>query len=152
MQDDVIESGAEAGFAEGWEVPAEGAIPAESEPREEPEEFPGETSEEAPEGSRSAGPEEREQDFRLFLEMFPGVGARDVPREVWERVQEGESLCSAYQRYNTEALQEELMWLRERAAALEREQANRRRSAGSQRTAGSGQGRKDPFDQGWDSM
>ncbi len=78
----------------------------------------------------------RREDFAAFIRAYPQVKATDIPREVWEAVRGGESLTSAYGRFETRALREENKGLRERLAALEQSERNRERSAGSQRSAG----------------
>lgn len=156
-------------FAEGWEDETGGLVndgreteevpemPPDEPAAEEPEEAASEEPVEpeppiAPPEARAVDPAARDRDFRHFLEEFPTVNARDVPKEVWERVNAGESLTTAYMRYEARTLREENRKLRETIKAEERERENRRRSAGSQRSAGAGDGRRDPFEMGWNDV
>ncbi len=86
---------------------------------------------------------EREADFVRFVEAYPHVNARSIPKSVWRGVIRGESLVAAYARYEAETLREENRVLRQT-------EANRRRSAGSQRGVGAGERRRDAFEDGWE--
>ncbi len=110
--------------------------------------FSGETREEGPgetaaEETPSAADPSREADFVRFVTEYPEVDAKDIPREVWQRVAAGDSLVTAYARYEARALREENRRIRQT-------QENRRRSAGSQLGAGSGARRFDAFESGWE--
>lgn len=48
-----------------------------------------------------------EEDIALFHELFPGVKAKEIPEEVWERVEQGESLSAAYALYTVETMRKE---------------------------------------------
>ena len=94
-------------------------------------------------GPASAGGESREADFIRFINEYPQVEAGDIPPEVWQRVKSGESLVTAYARYEARTLREENRRLRQT-------QENRFRSAGSQRGTGSAAPRRDAFEEGWE--
>lgn len=76
------------------------------------------------------------EDFAAFIRAYPDVMASDIPREVWDAVRGGESLTSAYSRFEARSLREENRGLRERLGALEQRGRNREKSAGSQKSAG----------------
>ena len=73
---------------------------------EEAAEPDGEPSAEKPtDGSPSDGSGEEEQkervkeDIALFHELFPSVPAGEIPEEVWQKVERGESLAASYALY-----------------------------------------------------
>lgn len=41
-------------------------------------------------------PRDFEQDIALFHQLFPEVKAEDIPQEVWDRVEKGESLAASF--------------------------------------------------------
>ncbi len=51
--------------------------------------------------------EKMEQDIALFHELFPDVKAEDIPQEVWDQVEGGESLAAAYALYSIKMLRQE---------------------------------------------
>ncbi len=140
-------------FSEGWSD--DGGVVADG---RQDEEMPEERPEDAEEGKREEPDPSREgiavtpagdlapdrkADFLAFIREYPGVEARDIPAEVWRRAAKGESLVTAYARYEAGRLREENRRLRQ-------SEENRRRSAGSQRGAGAGDSRRDAFESGWD--
>ena len=52
--------------------------------------------------------EARKQGMLDFLRAYPAVKPADVPKEVWERVAQGESLVSAYTMHRNRQLEAEL--------------------------------------------
>lgn len=83
------------------------------------------------------------RDMEAFLDAYPQVKAEDVPREVWEKVAAGESLVSAYARYQNQQLVAKI-------AAMEQNGANAARAPGSMKSQGE-KGRKSLEDY-WDDM
>lgn len=95
-------------------------------------------------------PAARKRDLELFVRTYPGVRPQDVPGEVWERAKKGESLVTAYMRYESGTLRRENERLRREAETRARDEQNRVRAAGSQLGAGTGICRRDPFEDGWE--
>ncbi len=150
-------------FTQGWDdAPAESAADgreAEPLPEADPPEADAETEEsparEGPEGhekpeSSPVPPADRDGEIRQFVRAYPGVMPEAIPQEVWRRVRAGESLLSAYDRYEASRLRQENRRLEAQLQSRRQEEANRQRSAGSQTGAGMGAGGHDPFDDGWD--
>ena len=48
-----------------------------------------------------------EEDVNLFHELFPDVKEKDIPSEVWARVEQGESLAAAYALYTVQKARRE---------------------------------------------
>lgn len=72
----------------------------------------------APEENREAVPaeemkapsgteEKMESDIALFHELFPEVKGEEIPEEVWERVEAGESLAASYALHVIKNMREE---------------------------------------------
>ncbi len=98
-------------------------------------------------GQRAAGSvtpnADRRADLVRFVTEYPGVDAKSIPRSVWRKAAEGESIVTAYAKYEAETLREENRRLRQT-------ENNRRRSAGSQTGVGAGARRFDAFESGWE--
>lgn len=88
-------------------------------------------------------------EVKAFMAAYPDVGKdpNGIPQEVWDAVNNGESLVNAYRAFENKQLKEQLK--QEKAAAERRaqEEKNKARSTGSQST----QGKKDmdAFDALW---
>lgn len=89
---------------------------------------------------QTAAAARRKADIAAFLSKFPGVTGTDIPKEVWDRVNSGETLVSAYEAHMTAKKDAEkdrkIADLQRELAALKQNAANRQRSTGSQRTGG----------------
>jgi hypothetical protein len=85
-----------------------------------------------------------DKDIHRFIEAYPGVKAEEIPKSVWDEVNKGVDLTSAYIRHENAELKKRLQ-------AMETNAKNGQRSTGSRKTAGSGAAR-DAFDEGWDSI
>lgn len=70
-------------------------------------------------------------DIAAFLKAYPGVKPADVPREVWDRVNKGESLVAAYAMHEAAGYRAELDAVKAEVAALTQNQTNAQRSPGS---------------------
>ncbi len=127
------------------------------------EELPGDGGEEAGDTGESGAPvvpmadpgadvEARGRDLELFVRTYPGLRPEDVPKEVWDRARRGESLVTAYMRYEADGLRRENVRLTKMAKELGAERMNWLRSAGSQLGSGAGERRRDPFDAGWEDV
>lgn len=69
--------------------------------------LPAVNSEEA-EGAQEIAPEQRmEEDIELFRTLFPEVSGEEIPQEVWDRVEQGESLAASYALYAVKKHREE---------------------------------------------
>lgn len=51
--------------------------------------------------------EKMEEDIALFHSLFPQVKAEDIPEEVWESVEKGESLAASFSLYTIKQQREE---------------------------------------------
>lgn len=91
----------------------------------------------------------RDADIAEFMKAYPELASdpKNVPNEVWEAVNKGESLLNAYRAYEVKALRAELEQQKAAAAEEKRKQENKSRSTGSQKTKGTKT--VDPFDAIW---
>lgn len=91
----------------------------------------------------------RDADIAEFMKAYPELASdpKNVPDEVWEAVNKGESLLNAYRAYEVKALRAELEQQKAAAAEEKRKQENKSRSTGSQKTKGTKT--VDPFDAIW---
>ncbi|MCL2401952.1 MAG: hypothetical protein FWC90_04845 [Oscillospiraceae bacterium] len=84
-------------------------------------------------GSTGAPPNQegtrRDSEILEFISVYRDVTPEDIPPEIWEEVNQGRSLLSAYQGYENRQLKALI-------EAGTRDQENRRRSTGSRATAG----------------
>lgn len=82
----------------------------------------------------------RKADIAEFLNKFPGVKGTDIPKEVWDKVNGGDSLVRAYEAHMTAKKDAEkdqkIADLEREIAALKQNTANKAKSTGSQRTGG----------------
>lgn len=76
-----------------------------------------------------------------FAAKHPQLKAESIPDEVWAQVASGETLESAWLRYQAK-------WSGLVMDEMARESRNRLRSTGSRRSEGGGNN-SDPFDEGW---
>ena len=84
-------------------------IPA-KEPEEnqtEPEMAQASSAPESEEKSEETAEEKLKADISEFHTLFPDVKADQIPREVWDRVDQGESLTASYAVFFVRALREE---------------------------------------------
>lgn len=99
------------------------------------------------------------EDAREFLRLYPEAAARLVsgeydiiPDEVWEKLQNGESLVSAYREHETKSrlMEQEIMINRLKAELTEAKRKNEKiiRTTGSQNSDSSAKS-PDAFDLGW---
>ena len=77
-------------------LPGEEDLPEAAEGEEEM------TAEEAAEDSRRM-----REDIALFRRVFPDVTSQEIPQEVWERVEQGESLAASFALYTVQKEKEE---------------------------------------------
>ena len=87
---------------------------------------------------------ERRQDAEAFGKLYQDVDPKTIPDEVWEEVRKGESLVTAYGRYENRQLQAEIKRLKEQQTAAEQNNKNREKTLGSVKTGGQ-TAAKDPF-------
>lgn len=96
---------AEEVVQENLPLPDETALPdkapAESEDQKETEQS------ETPAEEKSFGDKKMEEDVTLFRELFPEVTAKSIPKEVWDRVETGETLSASYALYALKKQKEE---------------------------------------------
>lgn len=87
---------------------------------------------------------EQKKDIEKFLSTYKGVDPESIPQEVWDAVRGGESLVSAYGRYETQQVIEENRRLQGQIKAMEQNEKNKQASVGSVKADGKEFG-KDPF-------
>lgn len=86
----------------------------------------------------------RQQDIERFLKLYKDVDPNTIPKEVWDDVRNGETLVSAYGRYENRQLAESNRKLQESINALKQNEKNKQKSIGSAKTEGKETAR-DPF-------
>ena len=86
----------------------------------------------------------RQQDIERFLKVYKDVDPGQIPKEVWDDVRGGETLVSAYGRYENRQLAESNRKLQESINALKQNEKNKQKSIGSAKTEGK-ETAKDPF-------
>lgn len=86
----------------------------------------------------------RQQDIGRFLKLYKDVDPGQIPKEVWDDVRNGETLVSAYGRYENRQLAESNRKLQESIKALKQNEKNKQKSIGSAKTEGK-ETAKDPF-------
>lgn len=97
---------------------------------------------EAQDDTAKAEADKRTADIRKFIEAYPEIDPKSIPKEVWAQVSKGSTLTEAYARHESAQLK----------LALEAEKKNREnaaRSAGSRTTDGKDD-KKDLIDKYWD--
>lgn len=85
----------------------------------------------------------RQQDIERFLKLYKDVDPNTIPKEVWDDVRNGETLVSAYGRYENRQLAESNRKLQESLNALKQNEKNKQKSIGSAKTEG--KETRDPF-------
>ena len=60
-----------------------------------------------PEKEKGDETEKMKEDIALFHRLFPEVKAKDIPEEVWERVEAGESLAASFALHFVQKMKEE---------------------------------------------
>lgn len=86
----------------------------------------------------------QKQDIERFLKTYKDVDPNTIPKEVWDEVRNGETLVTAYGRYENRKLAEDNKKLQESINAMKQNEKNRKKSIGSVRTEGK-ESAKDPF-------
>lgn len=93
--------------------------------------------------------EKRDAEISAFMKAYPDLAddPKKVPQEVWDAVNAGETLLSAYRAYEVKELRAQLEKQKAEAEKEKQKQLNKSRSTGSQKTKGTKQA--DPFDAMW---
>lgn len=92
----------------------------------------------------------RDEDIAAFMKAYPEFNSKNpdaIPQEVWDAVNQGESLLNAYRAYEVKELRAQLEKQKAEAEKEKQKQLNKSRSTGSQKTKGTKQA--DPFDAMW---
>ncbi|MBR4288120.1 MAG: hypothetical protein IKT50_01635 [Clostridia bacterium] len=66
-----------------------------------------EEKEAEPKEEKTDETEKMKEDIALFHRLFPEVKAKDIPEEVWERVEAGESLAASFALHFVQKMKEE---------------------------------------------
>ena len=101
----------------------------------------------------------RQKDYEAFSKAHPNLDPKDIPAEVWQRMNDGNLLLSeAYAPIDIKNAQKaaadkaaELESLKSRLAALEQNEKNRERSTGSRKSTGASVRPKSTFSEAWDA-
>ncbi len=108
------------------------------------------SQEEAKKRQAEEAEKQRSNQFLQFAKEYPDVDPKDIPKEVWDKFNEGVSLTAAYSTYENKKLREEVKSWKDKAETAEQNYKNQQRSTGSQSTAGVGTTtKKDPIDLDW---
>lgn len=106
------------------------------------------SKEQADQRAKRAEEERQQEDFKRFVQAYPGVKAQDIPAEVWEKVRGGVPLVTAYAQHENKQLREENEALKAKVETAEQNKKNKERSTGSQSSAGKSS-KKDIFEDLW---
>jgi len=91
-----------------------------------------------------------QQSFLRFIDAFPEVDPKDIPKEVWDEFGTGRDLTDIYARFENKQLRTQLQTALEKQQVLEQNNTNKERSTGSQQSAGmSASQKRDPIDEDW---
>lgn len=101
--------------------------------------------------ARRMAEERRKADIAEFQKIFPDAAKdpQSIPQAVWDRVNGGERLVTAYALYQAQQARSEAEALKAAVAAKDQNAKNEARSTGSVRTAGDEGKGSDPFLAGW---
>ena len=103
--------------------------------------------------SEEARQEKSQRETARFLKEYKDVRAEDIPKEVWDDVNDKDGangdLLMAYRGYENRKLKEELKALKKDLEDAKQQKKNKARSTGSPKSVGSA-ATIDPFDAGWD--
>lgn len=102
----------------------------------------------ANEQAKAQANERIRQDAQAFQAAFPGIAFSDVPREVWEKVENGMSLVNAYGIYDMQKQREKLDADKAAFEAAKKEAENSKKSTGSVNSSSTKE-KTDPFDELW---
>lgn len=94
----------------------------------------------------------QERDIQEFIRKHPNVDPRTIHPSVWDAVRSGETLVSAYGRYEMQQVQAENVRLKEQIAGLQQNNNNKEKSLGSMKSAGRSPVEDDfmkGFDEAW---
>lgn len=86
-------------------------------------------------------------DIAGFMKAYPDIKPADIPKEVWDSVNKGESLVNAYARHESAQTRAENERLKAEVAALQQNKSNAQRSPGS--LGGSSGSELDEIDRLW---
>ena len=103
--------------------------------------------------------EARQADYQRFSETHPNLDPKDIPAEVWQRMNDNNLLLSeayapidiANTKAALEAKERELKAKEEKIAALEQNMTNASRSTGSRKSDGATAKPKSAFSEAWDA-
>lgn len=91
-----------------------------------------------------------QQSFLRFIDAYPEVDPKDIPKEVWDEFGTGRDLTDIYARFENKQLKDQLKTALEKQQVLEQNNKNEERSTGSQQSAGmSAAQKRDPIDEDW---
>lgn len=88
----------------------------------------------------------QEQDVQNFLRIYSGVDPKTIPQSVWAEVRNGDTLVSAYGRYQNQQLQNQIKELNAKLEAQKQNNNNKQRSLGSVKSSGNNSVKDDFMD------
>lgn len=96
------------------------------------------------EDQQEAAKRRQQADVQAFVAKYPKLDYKTIPQSVWEDVRKGETLVSAYGRYETEQLRAENQRLQQQLAVQAQNEKNKQNSLGSMKSGSTTQ-KTDPF-------
>jgi DNA-binding phage protein len=93
---------------------------------------------------KNAQTEKQKREVEAFVSAYPNVDPKSISQEVWDAVNRGESLLSAYTRQENKSLQSKVKELTSTIEAMQQNTKNKEKSVGSVKSDGKETG-KDPF-------
>lgn len=91
------------------------------------------------ERKRSEAQQSKNKMYSDFIKAYPEVNNEDIPVEVWQEVQRGESLTNAYARFENKTLKEKLAAFDAQKQTMVANEVNAKTSPGSAKDGGKGQ-------------
>ena len=86
----------------------------------------------------------QQRDIQEFVQKYPGMDYKTIPASVWQDVRKGESLVSAYGKYEMQQLRAENQRLQQQLGAKAQNEKNKENSLGSMKS-GAQTPKNDPF-------
>lgn len=93
---------------------------------------------------KNAQSEKQKREVEAFVSAYPNVDPKSISQDVWDAVNRGESLLSAYTRQENKQLQKQIKELNSTIEAMQQNTKNKEKSVGSVKSDGKETG-KDPF-------
>ena len=102
------------------------------------------SQEQAARQQQMAAQQRQQQDIREFVQRYPGLDPKTIPSSVWQDVRKGETLVTAYGKYEMQQMKAENQRLQQQLNAKAQNDKNKENSLGSMQS-GSATPKTDPF-------